>query len=57
MRKPKHADEEYSDEEAARRRDEITKALIRMPPQPHSAKKAKYKSDGPIARKTAKRRG
>jgi len=42
MSKTKQIDEEFSDEEAASRRDEITKALIKMPPQPHAPKVKKH---------------
>jgi hypothetical protein len=37
----------YSDEEAARRRDELAKRILKMPPQPrkpHPSKAAKRKS-------------
>jgi hypothetical protein len=37
---------DYSDEEAARRRDELAKRILRMPPQPrkpHPSKAAKRK--------------
>jgi hypothetical protein len=40
----KQADEQYSDEEAARRRDELAKRILKMPPQPrkpHPSKAAK----------------
>jgi hypothetical protein len=41
MKKRQKIEEDYDVEEAARRRDEITKALIKMPPKPHSKAKAK----------------
>jgi hypothetical protein len=47
MRKSKQSSEEYSDEEAARRRDEITKALIKMPPKLHAPSKAKKRKNKP----------
>lgn len=35
----KQTDETYSDEEAARRRDELLRRLMRMPPKPQSEMK------------------
>ncbi|HLZ67480.1 MAG TPA: hypothetical protein VKQ29_14695 [Aliidongia sp.] len=34
----KSTDEQYSDEEATRRRDEIIKRMINTPPKPHAPK-------------------
>jgi hypothetical protein len=37
----KQSDETYSDEEAARRRDELAKRILRMPPQPRKPSPSK----------------
>ena len=44
----KQSDETYSDEEAARRRDELAKRILRMPPQPRK------RSPSKLARAAAK---
>jgi hypothetical protein len=41
VKKHQKIEEDYDAEEAARRRDEITKALIKMSPKPHTTAKAK----------------
>jgi len=38
---PDKHDEEYPDEEAARRRDEVVKRMLAMPPQPRPVPKPK----------------
>jgi hypothetical protein len=41
--KPKSSDDSYSEAEAARRRDAITKAMIATPPQKHEPMKKAQK--------------
>jgi hypothetical protein len=46
MAAPVEREDAYSDEEAARRRDELAKRILKMPPQPrkpHPSKAAKAK--------------
>jgi hypothetical protein len=47
-------DETYSDEEAARRRDELAKRILRMPPQPRKPSPSKLAR---AAAKPAKKKG
>ena len=48
------SDDSYSDEEAARRRDELAKRILRMPPQPRKPSPSKLAR---AAAKPAKKKG
>jgi hypothetical protein len=50
----KEPNDQYSDKEAARRRDLVVKAMIATPPTPHMTKKKTKK--GPATRATARKR-
>jgi hypothetical protein len=44
------ADDSYSDEETARRRDATIRAMMRMPPKPHRPKTASARRKGKTKR-------
>jgi hypothetical protein len=53
---PKLSDEQYSEEETARRRDDVIRRMANMPPKPHSAmkvgkRKAKLEPSKPSPRR------
>jgi hypothetical protein len=49
MPKKPPADDDYSEEEATRRRDAVVKAMLATRPKPHAPSKSKRKSSRPNA--------